>query len=139
MTNSTTASLLLIVIAFSTQLAGVSRDEPVKNPTDIPLSWSGDGKPTIELIQRAIIAGCAQRGWACQAIRPGEIRAVLHLRKHMAEALVSFNTETFSVRYVDSAEPRYDAAENTIHRKYNQWVANLITDINGAMAIAALR
>jgi hypothetical protein len=64
MTNSTTASLLLIVIAFSTQLAGVSRDEPVKNPTDIPLSWSGDGKPTIELIQRAIIAGCAQRGWA---------------------------------------------------------------------------
>jgi hypothetical protein len=139
MTNSTTASLLLIVIAFSTQLAGVSRDEPVKNPTDIPLSWSGDGKPTIELIQRAIIAGCAQRGWACQAIRPGEIRAVLHLRKHMAEALVSFNTETFSVRYVDSAELRYDAAENTIHRKYNQWVANLITDINGAMAIAALR
>lgn len=139
MTNSTIASLLLIVIAFSTQMAGISRDEPIRNPADIPIGWIGDGKPTIELIQRAIIAGCAQRGWACQAIRPGEIRAVLHLRQHMAEALISFNTESFSVKYVNSTELRYDAAENTIHRKYNQWIANLISDINGAIAIAGVR
>jgi hypothetical protein len=137
--HSTVASLLLVVIAFSTQLAGISRDEPIRNPTGIPISWNGDGKPTIELIQRAIIAGCAQRGWACQAIKPGEIRAVLHLRQHMAEALVSFDTETFSVKYVNSTELRYDAAKNTIHRKYNQWIANLIMDINGAIALAAVR
>lgn len=139
MTKSITASLLLIVIAFSTQLAGISRDEPIRNPTDIPISWTGEGKPTIELIQRAIIAGCAQRGWMCQAIKPGEIRAVLLVRKHMAEALISFDTESFSVTYVNSTELRYDAAENTIHRKYNQWVANLIMDINGAIAMAAIR
>jgi hypothetical protein len=57
----------------------------------------------------------------------------------MAEALISFDTESFSVRYVNSTELRYDAAENTIHRKYNQWVANLVVDINGAIAIAAIQ
>ncbi len=139
MKNSTVAYLLLVVMAFATQPATAGRDEPIKNPTDLPISWTGNGKPTIERIQRAIIAGCAQRGWMCQATKPGEIRAVLHLRKHMAEALISFNTESFSVTYVNSTELRYDAAENTIHRKYNQWVANLIMDINGAVAIAAIQ
>jgi hypothetical protein len=139
MTKLTIASLLLVVIALAAQPAAAGRDEPIKNPTDIPISWNGDGKPTIELIERAIVAGCAQRGWACRATKPGEIRAVLHLRKHMAEALISFNTESFSITYVNSTELRYDAAENTIHRKYNQWVANLIMDINGAIAIAAIQ
>lgn len=134
MKSSPIVTLLFAVIAFVTQPAAISRDEPIKNPTGIPISWNADGKPTMERIQRAIIAGCAQRGWACQATKPGEIRAVLHLRQHMAEALIAFNTEGFSVTYVNSSELRFDAAKGTIHRKYNQWVANLIIDINAAIA-----
>jgi hypothetical protein len=133
-THSKFASLLLVIIAFSTQLAGISRDEPIKNPTDIPFSWNAEEKPTIEQVQRAIIAGCAQRGWKCQATKPGEIRAVLHLRQHMAETLIAFNTESFSVSYVNSYELRYNGVKRTIHRKYNLWVANLINDINAAIA-----
>jgi hypothetical protein len=139
MKSSLIVTILLPLLAFATQPAVAGRDEPIRNPANIAISWNAEGKPSIELIQRAIIAGCAQRGWACQAIKPGEIRAVLHLRQHMAEALISFNTEGFSVKYVDSTELRYDAAENTIHRKYNQWIANLILDINGAIAIASVR
>lgn len=126
--------LLFAVIAFATQPADAGRDEPIQNPTGIPISWNADGKPTIERIQRAIIAGCAQRGWRCQATKPGEIRAVLNLRQHVAEALIAFNTESFSISYVNSTELRYDDSKKTIHPKYNQWVANLITDINAAIA-----
>jgi hypothetical protein len=123
-----------VVFAAQPVWAGISRDEPIQNPTNMPISWNADGKPTPERIQRAIIAGCAQRGWQCQAVKPGEIRAVLHLRQHMAEALIAFNTEVFSISYVNSSELRYDAAKKTIHKKYNLWVANLITDINAAIA-----
>ena len=134
MKASPIVTLLFAVIAFATQPAGISRDEPIQNPSNIPISWNAAGKPTPEKIQHAIIAGCAQRGWQCQAVKPGEIRAVLHVRQHMAEALIAFNTENFSISYVDSSELRYDATKKTIHRKYNLWVANLITDINAAIA-----
>jgi hypothetical protein len=131
---STIAIFAIASVALMVQPAWAGRDEPIKNPSNIPISWNAVGKPTNERIQRAIIAGCAQRGWQCQAVKPGEIRAVLHLRQHMAEALIAFNTENFSISYVNSSELRYNATKKTIHRKYNLWVANLITDINSAIA-----
>ena len=121
-------------VGFTAQPAWAGRDESIQNPANIPVSWNADGKPTLERIQRGMIAGCAQRGWQCQATKPGEIRAVLHVRQHMAEALIAFNTESFSISYVNSSELRYNATEKTIHRKYNLWVVNLITDINSAIA-----
>lgn len=137
MKSSPFAALMMAVVAFTTQSAGISRDEAIQNPANIPISWNAEGKPTLERIQRAIIAGCAQRGWQCAAVKPGEIRAVLHVRQHMAEALISFNTENFSISYVDSSELRFNATKKTIHRKYNQWVVNLMTDINAAIAALA--
>lgn len=135
MKSSLIATLFFPLFAFATHPAAADRDEPIRDPAGIPICWNTDGQPTMERIQRAIIAGCIPRGWKCQAIKPGEIRAVLHLRQHMAEALIAFDTKNFSVTYVSSTELRYDASEKTIHRKYNQWVANLITDINTAVAM----
>ncbi|MEX2150083.1 MAG: hypothetical protein WD793_07700 [Steroidobacteraceae bacterium] len=131
---SPVAVWLLVVTAFTIPVADASRDEPIQNPANIPISWNADGKPSLDRIQRAIIAGCARRGWQCQAVKPGEIRAVLYLRQHMAESLITFNTENFSITYVNSTELRYDGVKRTIHRKYNLWVVNLITDINAAIA-----
>ena len=134
MKSSPFAALMMAIVAFATQSAGISRDESIQNPANIPISWNADGQPTLERIQRAMIAGCAQRGWQCKAENPGEIRAVLHVRQHMAEALIAFNTESFSISYVNSSELRYNATKKTIHRKYNLWVVNLIMDINSAIA-----
>jgi hypothetical protein len=52
----------------------------------------------------------------------------------MAESLITFDTEKYSVTYVDSRELRYDPEKNEIHRKHNLWVANLIGDINKSIA-----
>ncbi len=52
----------------------------------------------------------------------------------MAESLITFDTESYSIRYVNSSELRYDGVKMTIHRKYNHWVSNLIMDINAAIA-----
>lgn len=124
-------------VGFVAQPAWAGRDEPIQNPSNIPISWNAAGTPTLERIQRTIIAGCAYRGWQCQAIKPGEIRAVLYVRKHMAESLITFNTESYSISYVNSSELLYNAAKKTIHEKYNLWVVNLISDINSAFAAIA--
>ena len=121
-------------IAAPAAISGISRDEAIQNPSNIPVSWNATGKPTPERIQRAIIAGCARRSWQCTPAMPGEIRAVLYVRQHMAEALIKFDTASFSITYVNSTELRFNAAKKTIHRKYNLWVINLITDINAAIA-----
>lgn len=131
---SSIAILVITGVGFAAQPAWAGRDEPIQSQANIPISWNADGKLTLERIQRAMIAGCAQRGWQCKAVKPGEIRAVLHVRQHMAEALIAFNTESFSISYVNSTELRYNGVKKTIHRKYNLWVVNLITDINAAIA-----
>jgi hypothetical protein len=122
--------LALLVLSGHTAAA---RDAPLENPTSIPIAWNKQEAPTLEVIQRAIISGCAVRGWQCKAVKPGEIRAVLYIRKHMAESRITFDTETYSVTYVESKKRRYDPATNEIHRKYNLWVVNLISDINEAI------
>lgn len=124
----------LLPLALLVSQPAIARDAPLENPSGIPIAWNKPEPPTLEAIQRAIISGCAVRRWQCQAVKPGEIRAVLLVRKHMAESRITFDTKTYSVTYVDSRELRYDPETNEIHRKYNMWVANLIGDINGKIA-----
>ena len=134
MTLNSRALLLIVIAYFVSWPAQAGRDEPIQNPANIPISWNADGQPTLERIQRAIIAGCATRGWQCRAVKPGEVRAVLYVRQHMAESLIALNTASYSISYVNSSELRYNGVKKTIHRKYNLWVVNLIADINAAIA-----
>jgi hypothetical protein len=132
MTRAIVAPLILSALLAAGPAS--ARDEPIVNPSDIPISWSKAREPTLEEIGRAIVKGCSVRGWSCGITRPGEIRAVLHVRKHMAESRIDYDTKTFSVTYVDSHELLYDPVKKEIHRKYNGWVNNLIADINTAIS-----
>lgn len=132
MRPATAAPLLLGTLLAAGPAIG--RDEPIVNPVGIPIAWSKAREPTLEEIGRAIVQGCSVRGWSCGITMPGEIRAVLHVRKHMAESRIDYDTKTFSVTYVDSRELLYDPVKNEIHRKYNGWVSNLIGDINASIA-----
>ena len=121
--------LLVIAIAFApAALAG--RTEPIKNPSDIPIAWNIVRQPTIEEIGRAVVSGCSHAEWVCGVKKPGEVRAILYVGRHMAECLIEFDTSTFSVKYVNSSTLLYDADKNRIHRNYNLWVTELIRSIN---------
>jgi len=123
----------LVAFTFLAQPA-VARDDPLRNPADIPIPWNKADPPALETLQRAIISGCTVRGWVCKAEAPGVVRAVLMVRKHRAESRITFDTQKYSVTYVDSSELRYDPVKDEIHRKYNLWIANLIGDINRSIA-----
>ena len=127
--------LLLLASALTlSQPAIAGRTELIKNPSNIPIAWNKARHPTIDEIGRAIVGGCSTADWQCGVKKPGEVRAVLYVGRHMAECLIEFNTSTFSISYVDSSTLLYDAEENKIHRNYNLWVAELITKINAAIS-----
>lgn len=124
--------LCIFTLLFSAPAA--TRDDPIVNPSGIPIAWNKAREPTIDEIGRAIVTGCGTRNWQCGITRPGEIRAVLFVRQHMAESRIEYDTKTFSIAYINSSELRYNARKNTIHRKYNIWIGSLAGDINAAIA-----
>src|SRR5262245_11820588 len=127
--------MVLAAIALGLLLAypAIARDV-IANPSGIPVPWSKERDATSEDIGRAIVKGCSVRGWSCRIESPGKIRAVLHVRRHMAETTIDYDTKTYSITYVDSRELDYDSTTQKIHRKYNGWINNLIADINEAIA-----
>lgn len=126
-------ALMLMLGLAITQPAIAGRTEPIKNPSDIPIAWNKAREPTIDVIGRAIVSGCAVGEWQCGIAKPGVIRAVFYKGRHMAESRIEFDTSTFAIRYVNGSTLLYDAKKNAIHRSYNLWVAELIANINAAI------
>ena len=127
-------SLILAIALSVAHPAAAGREEPIRNPTYIPIAWAKARPPTIDEIGRAIVTGCSNGGWLCGVTKPGEIRAFRYVGRHMAECRIDFDTSTFTFTYVDSSTLLFDAKAKTIHRNYNLWVADLINYIHAAIA-----
>jgi hypothetical protein len=125
--------LLVALGMLASSPARAGRDEPIQDLTDIPVTWTASSPPTLDQVGQAVIAGCATRGWVCQITAPGQIKGTIHVRSHRADVRITYDTERYSIAYDGSDNLRYDADENTIHRNYNRWVANLRNDINLAL------
>ncbi len=127
------SALLLGLLVIQPAQAG--RDAPINNLTDVPLMWMPGSERSLEKVGRAIVSACAQRGWVCQVVAPGDVKGRLNLRSHQADITIQYDLGKFSIVYVSSQNLRYDAEKNTIHRNYNKWVLNLSNDINAAIAL----
>ena len=127
-----TALLASTLLAAAPSHAG--RDAPIMNVTDTPGSWLPGVERSEDKVARAIITACARLGWVCSISAPGEIAGRLNLRSHQADVRIPYSSEAYSILYVSSENLRYDAAENTIHRNYNNWVLNLQRQINAELA-----
>jgi len=126
--------LLLTAALLFAGPAHAGRDAPILDVTDTPVSWLPGVDRDEDKVARAIITACARLGWVCSIAAPGEIKGRLNLRSHQADVSIPYSTETYSILYVSSENLRYDAAERTIHRNYNNWVLNLQRQINAELA-----
>ena len=50
-------ALILAIALTMSQPAAAGREEPIKNPSNIPISWTKARPPTIEEIGLAIVTG----------------------------------------------------------------------------------
>lgn len=110
------AASLLALLAV-----GACRTAPIYNPSGVSLGTPAGSD--LADITAAIERAGTSLGWQMTEVKPGEIRAVLHNRGYMADALVRYDTSTFSITYQNSE--RLKAEGDTIHKAYNKWVRNL--------------
>lgn len=128
---------LLVLLPMVVVLSGWFRTGPLVNPDPIPVP---DGL-TMKDVRKAIKAGMVERGWGLEKDKPGEIIAVLHIRKHMAKVRIQYDTRQVRITYLDSKNLKYkkkDDGTEIIHKNYNGWVQNLAGDIRKALSKIAL-
>lgn len=103
-------------------LSGCTR--PIYNVSQHPFTSPGTLAGRTAQIRQAAVG----LGWQTEVIRPGMIRATLHLRSHVAVTEITYNEQVFSILYVDSSNLQYDGT--SIHKNYNGWIQNLERAIN---------
>lgn len=116
---------LLAVMAVSAQAGG-------RGVAIIPVENVAIETSTPEAAERAIRLGASRRGWIPQVVSPELVRCRLDNRGHLVVVDIVHGANTITVKYSSSANMDYDPASETIHRKYNAWVANLVQDIQRA-------
>ena len=124
----------LSAIVFAAALAGCSA-VPIQNFQDIPVHMA-QAEATLADVQVAIIRGGTEAGWQMALEGPGRIKARYHYEREMAEVLITFNTKTYNIRYLNSSNLNYSAKagqEATIYEDYNVWIQELDRSIRKDM------
>lgn len=118
---SLTASLRLpLLFALG---AFACRSAPLYQPAQVSLQAPAGAK--LSQVARSIEEAGTSLGWSMKEQSPGVIDGVLDRRRHRCEVAIHFDTQTFSILYANSENLDFDAEEETIHKGYNKWVANL--------------
>lgn len=106
---------------FSLLLIGC-RTAPILNVNDAPID---NTSATLDDVTKGIILAGNSLGWQMRKQSPGHIVGILHLRSHMAEVDVTYNTKSYNINYKNSTNLKYDPSKNIIHSNYNGWIQNL--------------
>ncbi len=127
---------LLVLLPLVLLLAGW-RTAPLYNPEPIQVP---EGL-TMKEVGKAVKLAMVKRGWSAASVKPGKILAVLHIRKHTAKVLITYDDKQVTIRYVGSENLKYkkeDDGTEIIHKNYNSWIRNLAGDIETKLSEMAL-
>ena len=105
---------------------------------DAPIQTATGKEPSMEDVQKAIIAAGAGLGWQMQVAKPGEIIGTLNVRSHQAVVSIPYTTKKYSILYKDSNNLKYDSEKQTIHENYSGWVQRLDGAIRSRLTAAGM-
>lgn len=105
---------------------------PIHNVDNAPVSTSNSNYDLND-VTKAIQRAGTGLGWQMKEETPGHIVGTLFLRNHMAKVDITYTLDDYSIKYKDSTQLDYDAANNTIHKNYNGWIQNLTNAINAQL------
>lgn len=78
-------------------------------------------------VKQAIMESGINRGWLMSVQDNGVIRGELNVRTHQAIINISYNKNSYSIKYISSMN--LDEKNGKIHKSYNRWILNLQQDI----------
>ena len=118
--------LLLAACALLASAGAQARGAAVVNFENVAVV-TPDGKPLdSEAVGKAITDALAVKKWTVDTSEPGKLQATLDSGKHAIVVDISYTPDSYSIRYADSRNMKYEAAgQPTIHPKYNVWVREL--------------
>lgn len=120
-------ALLLGLAVGADAAANPFTSKAVLDIYDEPI-YGGGKSLSLSQVKERIIAAARDRDWSPDARGRGKIVATHHIRSHMAQVVITYDTKKYSIEYSDSQNLNYNG--KTIHRNYNRWVANLRDTIN---------
>jgi hypothetical protein len=120
--------VLLFVLLCVAGAACARSGVPIVNLERNPIPAGPGGARTLEDVQRAIATGGDRAGhWAVSDRAPGRLKLTLTTRGHVAVVEVTYDTQSYGIRYADSSNLNYtkSGSEELIHPHYNGWVQKL--------------
>jgi hypothetical protein len=109
---------------------------PIPNYDNQSISSYDTNKNTMQSVEKSIIKAAVSLGWKIKKIDDSKIEAKLNIRKHKLTVLITHDTKTVSVKYVDSQNLKYNGTK--IHRQYANWVTNLLRAIDANNLVAEI-
>ena len=122
-----------VILALSVIFLVGCNTQPIKTIDDQAVLYTE--KPlNQEALGKYIKAAAIHRGWKPKQIEPGHIVAEIRPRnKHFVAIDIFYDNDSYSIHYKDSANMKYQADNNTIHKNYNRWIANLTQAIDSVI------
>ncbi len=151
--------ILLFAIIMGSQIEAHAQATEVRVTEPGPISVP-KGKPyTVDEVRKAILSSAMRREWAIDGEAPGSIRIKLERRDFWIVMNIIYDTESYSIKYVNSEGLRYEKGTGianacpvglpsctgpayqqyaTIHPSYARWMKGLVDSINSELAILHL-
>jgi hypothetical protein len=114
------SALILVMVVAACNV------QPIYSSQDHPVPAASKGLNLAQLEGRIIEAAQA-KGWRIDRVGPGDLRATLKWRGHVAVTRIVFNEQTYRVRHESSQKLKESDSE--IHRAYNRRVLALEDEI----------
>lgn len=120
---------LIAMVCLAATLACVPAEaaRKIENLVNLPVPDRVDGSDfTLAEVRALIMQGCTKREWKPETEGDAVVTCAILVRgRHYVKVEIPFSEAAYSILYLDSEEMNYNAAKQTIHRKYNGWVENL--------------
>ena len=119
MSKAVRAFALAILTLFTSAALAGGRPIPMVEIIDAPVIWPDGQVGNLQTVQKAVLSGLFDKGWVGRVVSPGVVQATLRRDDWTCEIAVTYNTTTYSMRYVNSTNLDYDASTHVIHRNFN--------------------
>lgn len=124
---------LALLLLPTTLLLMAFHQAPLVNPPSIAVP----AKDTPEQVSKSIKAALLRGQWLVTADNPGEIDGALARDDYSVNIAVSYDTGKIQIRYVDSANLKYEKKNGVeyIHKNYLVWIRDLVAQIQSNLLL----
>ena len=116
-----------IVVVAVAGLTACNRQQPILTIEDVRIPRPAETL-TLDQIKNNIVQAALDKGWLVDEVGPGELRATLKWKNHVAISAIRYSKASYSIKLTSSRNLKEE--NGMIHRKYNLEVQALEAEID---------